>query len=221
MELFGNRDIVDVMRLEVCMSYSPNISHGTAYVNWVPIVQDVNNVNNLKPLFIGLLYSRILTIQKEIQQQLFDVIDNLSKDNVRNEGNTGYIFEEWFLHIKGVPSYLSSQYIWPWTIDNSKDSLYKPKSYLATFSTNSAMGDYGISLKMGWGQERILAPSSVLITIASYCQNADPKGCYELAVYLWQINEYYKAIGKIPINHETKALKYAMNSIRDGNLIMP
>ncbi|MBI4304469.1 MAG: hypothetical protein HY665_09070 [Chloroflexi bacterium] len=224
MGFFGKlsgRHLVDVMRLDIHMSFSPVLGggRGSAYVEWVPLSYDEPR---LRPFLICLFYARILTIHEETRAQLFCLIDELSKSNVRDEGRTGFQFEEWAIQIRGVLSQHSRQYIWPWTLFESPNALDKPKVYQATMRASSEEPDFFvIALKMAFGQERILAPSSFLIAMHSYCKTIDQQGFYELAMFLWQINEYYKSPDHISIGRESLALKAAFNAVRSGNLATP
>jgi hypothetical protein len=215
------KNLLDVMRLDICMEFSPLLGggQGSAYVEWVPLSQ---NEPKLRPLLICLLYARILTVHKETRSKLFWFIDELSKSNVRDEGKTGFQFKEWAIQISGVPSQYAYQYIWPWTLFENRDVLDKPKVYQATLQASSdEPHTWYVDLKMDWGQERILAPASVLIAIDTYCKSVDQQGCYELALFLWQINEFYKSPDDIHIAQESKALRSAMNAVRSGNLTTP
>ena len=74
---------------------------------------------------------------------------------------------------------------------------------------------------MALGKERILAPASPLIAIRSYAESTDQEGHYELAVLLWQINEFYGSPVSIRMGSESKALAAATAAIRSGNLRIP
>ena len=80
---------------------------------------------------------------------------------------------------------------------------------------------FGINLEMAFGLERILAPSSPLIAISSFSQTTDQEGRYELALFLWQINVYYRSPDQISIGQEHLALAAATNAIRSGKLRVP
>lgn len=205
---------VDVMRLDISMSYYSLTGTGSAAVRWIPISDDSPN---LRLFLVCLLYSRVLTIIDETRSKLFWLIDELSKSNVHDQGQTGFPFPEWALQIgHGAPP----QHIWPWGIYDNPDELIKPKVYRAILQT-SPKGYFDIYLKMAVGLDRLLAPSAALIAIHSYYLMVDQKGCRKLAVYLWQINEFYQKPENIRIGKESLALYTAMNAIRSGNLNIP
>jgi hypothetical protein len=169
-----------------------------------------------------LLYARILSINPETRSKLFWLIDELSKSNVRDKGHTGFPFPEWAIEIRGGPSRYSRQYIWPWSFEESPDAIRKPKVYKATLQLLVEEFQYfDIYLKMAFGQERILAPSSFLIALHSYCETSSREELYELAIYLWQINEFYKSPDNVSLGHEARALIAATDAVRSGNLIIP
>ena len=121
--IFGGRSLIDVMRLDIFMDFQPLIGRGSAAVQWVPIDSDDPN---LRPFLICLLYARILSVHTETRAQLFWVIDEISKTNVRDEGRTGFSFKDWAIDIgMGVPP----QFIWPWDLYESPSALKSPKVY--------------------------------------------------------------------------------------------
>jgi hypothetical protein len=220
--LFGKHRLVDIMRLDIHMSFSPVLGggQGIAFVNWTPLEYSEPNFGRVtKPTLLSLLYSRTLTNTetKETRTKLFELINELSISNIRDQGHTGFLFPEWTIDVFGT-----HLFIWPWIFAESPNDLDKPKLYSATLQAFPNIRDYyAIDLKIAWGQEKILTPASVLIAIYYYCQTIDNQECYELALLLWQINEYYRLLGNISIGHESKAFKFAMDAIRNGNLTIP
>jgi hypothetical protein len=205
---------LDVMRLDIFMEYQPQGEKGMASGKWVPLASD--DVR-LRPILIELLYARILSIHAETRSQLFWTIDELSKQNVRDEGFTGFNFKEWKLSPGlGIPP----QTIWPWDISDNPDQLIDPKVYRATLKAPRPHV-WDIHLEMAWGLERILTPASLLIAVHSYSKSIDQESRYELAMFLWQINEFYKSPEQIKPFREAIALKTAMDSIRAGGLKCP
>jgi hypothetical protein len=217
-KLFGIPNPIDVMRYDIFMEYNALTGTGSAALEWIPLA---SNDPNLQPILVVLLYARILGAHKETRAKLFWTIDELSKQNVRNNGQIGFPFPDWTLH---VGARVPPQRIWPWELYDSPSSLIKPKVYKATlkaFQGLKAPGYFGIHLKMALGQERILAPASALIAITSYTQSTDQEGCYELAVLLWKINEFYGSPDRVRVGREHEALSAATAAIRSGNLRAP
>jgi hypothetical protein len=202
------------MRLDIFMDYQPQSEKGTASVQWIPLASDDMR---LRPILIELLYARILSIHAETRSQLFWTIDELSKQNVRDEGITGFDFKEWKLSLGlGIPP----QTIWPWDIIDNPSQLINPKVYRATLKALRPHV-WDIHLEMAWGLERILTPASLLIAMHSYSKSTDQESRYELAMFLWQINEFYKSPEQIKPFKEATALRTAMDSIRAGGLRCP
>jgi hypothetical protein len=214
-KLLGAPTPIDVMRADLFMEYHPLTRTGAAAVEWIPLASDDPN---LRPFLVALLYARILVAHAETRAKLFQMVDELSKQNVRDEGHTGFPFPDWTLHVgAGVPD----QRIWPWVLHDSPNALSEPKVYRATlqaFQGPATPGHFGIHLKMAFGQERILAPASPLIAIMSYAESTDQEGRYELAVLLWQINEFYGSPDSVRMGSESKALAAATAAIRSGDL---
>lgn len=217
-KLFGASTPIDVMRTDIFMEYHPLTGTSFAAVEWIPITSDDPN---LRPLLVALLYARILVTHAESREKLFWMVDELSKQNVRDEGYTGFSFPDWTLHVgAGVPD----QRIWPWEIYDSPSVLSKPKVYKATLKALQSPippGNFDIHLKMALGQERILAPAAPLLAITSFADSTDKEGRYELAVFLWQINEFYGSPDGVHIGSESKALAAATAAIRSGDLRAP
>lgn len=211
----------EVMRADLFMDFYIPYNFGVARVEWVYLAGDDTNLRELRPLLVALLYARILIINAETRTKLFELIDNISKQNIRDEGKSGFTFPQWNLHVGfGV----KDQTIWPWGVVDSylEMSECKPKVYNATLLfLGPGQDQWGIDLKMEWGQERILVPASILIMITSYAKSADQEGRYYLALLLWQINEFYHSANRVHIGSESNALKAAMTAIRSGNLRVP
>ena len=217
-KLLGVPEPIDVMRADLFMEYHPLTSSGTAAVEWVSLG---SNDTNLRPFLVALLYARILAVHAETRTKLFKMIDVLSKQNVRDQGHTGFQFPDWTLSVGfGVPE----QRIWPWNLCDNPGDLNEPKVYRATlqaFPGPATSEHFEIHLKMALGQTRVLAPASPLITITSYAKSTDQEGRYELAVLLWQVNEFYGSPDGVRLGSESKALAAATTAIRSGNIRIP
>ena len=214
---------IDAMRADIFMECDLLSSFGRAAVEWVSLE---SSDPKLRPLLVALLYARILYAHTETRTQLFEVVDVLSKQNVRDEGHTGFGFPEWPLPAGfGLPG----QRIWPWVLCDDPSALRKPKVYHATLQGlpgpatpgQATSGHFGIHLKMASGLERILAPACVLIAITSYAESTDQEGRYELALFLWQVNEFYGSPDRVRIGSESKALAAATTAIKSGDLRAP
>ena len=214
-KLFSSSTPIDVMRADLFIEYHPLKSSGSAAVEWVSFG---SNDPNLRPFLVALLYARILIAHAETRTKLFELVNAISKQNVGDMGQTGFLFPEWMLSIGfGAPE----QRIWPWIFVDSPRAIIEPKVYNATLKAFPKSRQFGINLKMALGQERILAPASALIAITSYAESTDQEGRYELSVLLWQINEFYGSPDRVRIGSESKALAAATTAIRSGDLRMP
>jgi len=215
----ADQQMADVMRLDVYMSYPPGAGQGSAGVVRVPLSHDDPT---LIAVLIALWYSRVLSPHDETSPLLFEVVGDLAIANVRDQDHTRFPFPELSAASDGLASQAGRQRIWPWTLLESPDSLESPKVYKATLSMSLDDPDgYAIDLDMPAGQETVLVPSSALIAISAYSQSVDEQHCYELALLLWQINEYYKSLGELASGQESLAIKSTMTAIRSGELTIP
>lgn len=217
-KLFGANDGIDIMRVDIYMDYRSRLSFGNSMVEWTPL----NHYHpDLRLSLVVLHYARILCVHSETRSELYNLINDISKQNVLDKGQSGFQFPDWNIDPgMGVPE----QKIWPWDIYSTKVMLQNPKIYSATLRAipeTDVQRHFQIHLKMAFGLERILAPSSVLILITSFLENADNELNYELALWLWQINEFYRTPNSIRRGSESKALIVAENAIRSGNLNFP
>ncbi len=220
--LFGTKSHppapVELLRLHLHMHYNPVLSRGVAALDWEFLAP---RNDDLKAFVVVLLYARILVVHDETRTQLLQVVDELSKQNIRDGGKTGFQFREWtFRAGPGAPD----QRIWPWQLSKDPLSVRDSKAYTATllgFTGGPLAGRFGINLDMAWGQERVLAPSSALLAISSYAESTDAQGRYELALFLWQISEYYRSPDRVRIGSEPIALKAASDALRSGRLTAP
>jgi len=214
---------INAMRADIFMEYHLLPGCGRAAMEWKALA---SSDAILRPMLVALLYARILYAHTETRAQLFELVDVLSKQNVRDEGHTGFVFPGWPLPA-GLG--LQTQRIWPWELCDDPSTLSKPKVYRATLQAlpgsaipgQATSGHFGIHLKMALGLERILAPASALIAITSYAASTDQEGRYELALFLWQVNEFYGSPGNVRIGSEPKALAAATAAIKSGNLPFP
>lgn len=214
-KVLGGPAPIDIMRADLFMEYHPLTCTGKAAVQWVSLGSDDSN---LRPFLVALLYARILAVHAQTRAKLFELVDVTSKQNVRDEGHTGFLFPEWLLPVGfGAPE----QRIWPWVLVDSPLALSESKVYVATLQACPESRRFGINLKMAFGQERILAPASPLIAIRSYAESTDKEGRYELAVLLWQINEFYGSPDRVRIGSESQALAAAITAIRSADLRLP
>jgi hypothetical protein len=215
----NKRNLIDIMRLEIHMNFkiyvSTGCSQGTTFTEWIPL-SDLYNPQ-IRPFLLSLLYARALVLQPETRSELFKIVDDISKANVRDDGQTGFDFKEWSYQLKGIKISM-----WPWVFVDSIDELGKHKTYHATMqSVVNERDSFVLNLHMDWGQDKVLVPASALIAINSYFKLGGQQECYELAILLWQINEYYKSVGHFRIGSDSIALKAAMKVIRSGGLVVP
>lgn len=216
--LFGGSSGVDVIQLDILMQYSVSLGLGSAALRWT---DPTGAGPDIQSHLVALLYGRILCVHAETRGELFQRVGDLSKQNVRTEGATGFNFSPWVLHV-GLGG--GDHSLWPWEI-TSPDALYEPKIYSAIlkYGQPSSVAPNGrwIHLDMAFGQERVLAPSSALIAIDGVAKGSDQETRYGLALTLWQMNEYWGSPNRISMGTEARAYAAALQAIRSGQLRVP
>lgn len=214
-KLFGIPTPTDIMRVNLFMEYNPLKCTGRAAMEWVFLGSEDPN---LRPFLVALFYARILYAHDETRTRLFELVDVVSKQNVCDKGRTGFLFPEWMLTIGfGAPK----QRIWPWVLVESHLTLNKPAVYSTTLQTFPESSLWSINLKMALAQTRVLAPASALIAITTYAESTDQQGRYELAALLWKLNEFYGSPDRVSLGSESKALAFAIDAIRNIDLVIP
>ena len=216
--LSGRPEPVKVMRLDLFMGYMPLWGCGSAAIEWVPLA---SSDLGFRPALVALLYARIVGAHAETREKLFDLASEIGKQNVRDQGKTGYHFPDWKL----TPGFgAPPQTIWPWGFVGNRNALQDPAVYRATLLaiTHPGSPDYfAIHLDMAFGQERILAPSSVLVAMTGFSEASDNEGRYALGALLWQMNEFYGSPAKVSVGQEGVALMAATQAIRSGRFRVP
>lgn len=217
-KLTGKSLGVDVMRLDVLMDYSIRFGTGTAALRWT---DPMGGGTPIQVLLVALLYGRTLVNHKETSEELFARVGDLAIQNVRSEGATGFEFAPWILHV-GLGG--GDHTLWPWQIVPA-EQIANPKIYSAILKsgepTPSAPLGRWIHLDMAMGLERVLSPSSALISIAGLSRACDQETRHALALYLWQMNCYWRSPDRVSIGSEALAYATAYSSIRSGQLRMP
>jgi hypothetical protein len=216
----GEVSDVDVMRLDILMSYDLSLKMGVAAVRWT---DPTGGGPPIRAILVGLLYGRILCIHRETREELFHRVGDLAVHNVRSEGATGFQFAEWVLHV-GLGG--GNHTLWPWVIEPPEQVLqYEPKIYSAILKLGkprrkAPLGRY-VHLGMPFSLERVLAPSSVLIAISAFSKSCDQETRYYLALLLWQMIAYWGSPERLSLGSEALAFEAAVSAIRSGKLQIP
>ena len=215
---FRPSPVVEPLRLDILMDYSIRFGEGTAALQWISPGMDGTPI---RETLVALLYGRILCIHKETREELFNRVGALAIQNVQSEGATGFEFEPWTLHV-GMGG--GAHKLWPWQIV-SPSQVPDAKTYSAflRLSKPSSVAPSGrsIRLEMKMGLNKILAPSSALIAIATFSRESDREARYLLALRLWQMNVHWGAAAKICAGSEAVACAAADAAIRSGQLRIP
>jgi hypothetical protein len=187
----------------------------------IPSILDTPIGPGIQLDLVALLYGRTLCIHKETRAELFRRVDELAKQNVRTEGQAGFNFEPWVLHV-GFGG--GDHNLWPWHL-TAPSNLHEPKVYSAVLKLGqpSRVAPLGrwIHLDMSFGQERILAPSSALIAITGFARACNQETRYALALMLWQMNAYWGSPKRVSLETEARAFAAARNAIKSGKLTVP
>lgn len=217
-KLLGASSDRDLIRVDILMQYELRFGFGMAAVEWFDLS---GGGQVIQAYLVALLYGRMLWAHNETKEDLFWRITDLATENVRTEGASGFDFTEWVLHV-GLGG--GDHTLWPWEIVAPKH-ITTPKTYSAILKhrepTSLAPLGLWIHVDMAWGQERILAPSSVLIAITAFSKSCDQETRYFLALLLWQMNTYWGSPDRVSACTESLALAAADSAIRTGELRLP
>jgi hypothetical protein len=155
----------DYQRLEIFMDFQVLSRFGVVRgdgegaVRWHTIRSHVTLPEERARISLAtLLYGRILVAHAETRAELFSRVEQAARGLL--DGDEVARFEEWELHV-GEGDFE----LWPWRLVD-REVLNKPKAYVSTLK-GDAHGVLWVDLKMAWGLERVLAPSSVLLALHS------------------------------------------------------
>jgi len=211
--VFGRKsDKVEVLRLEVLMDYNVSVGNGCGAIRWVPSPAHPDPQQllvALPSLLIGRLYGRILAVHAETQAELFARVGRAAKTAIEQEGARGFSFDDWILKV-GLGGGQHS--IWPWSLTTPEAStLHSPKTYNARFFAHTEpRGTMSFELDMSLGMERVLAPSSVLVTLACF-GSTGRLDCLDVATLLVGMNEYYQRPNRATLATQAPAWSAAQN----------
>ncbi|HEY0719879.1 MAG TPA: hypothetical protein VGE50_01370 [Gammaproteobacteria bacterium] len=206
----GVSSAIDVIRLDILMQYYPKLGRGMAALQWT---DPLGGGPLIQAHLVALLYGHILYIHRETREELFFRVGDLARHTVRNKGATGFEFAPWLLH-EGVGG--TTHTLWPWLIV-PPEQITNPRIYSAILKLGEPTGKTPtgrwLQLDMAAGQERVYAPSSVLIAIAGLSENGDRTTRYLLARLLWQMNVYWGTPNQVPFFSEALAYAAAVSAI--------
>ena len=197
-----NQNIV----VKISMDFQINTGIGQAVIEFESIkpIQNVSEVILYYSL-ASLFYGRILYAHKESRTELFNRIDKIADKMIEEVEEID--FENWEININN-----NELFIWPWEI-NSSTYLKKPKVYSAILE-GSSIDELSLRMKMAFGLEKILAPSSVLILIYSLSKMLDKTGVKALGLFLKGMNNYYRDSDKsLRPSSERKALESVFQTL--------
>jgi hypothetical protein len=190
----------DIIRMTMNMEFYTMNGFGVANIEWY---EDKNPTDlsrtQLKILCVTALYARILVSHKEIRQELLERVSQAAQTFTTANR---FVFEDWYFSAAG-----SRLQLWPWQFGET----FKPKKYEATIFQKG--GSLGFNLKMAWGLERILAPSSVMIAVASLSSELADDGNMLLGRGLLSVKNEYANSGSFPIGSDIRALSNALFNI--------
>lgn len=195
----------DHLHLEVLMDLNLRTLQGRAALQWELRASHPSlSEDQCRIALAGLLYSRILVIHTETREELFRRVGKAALGLIN--GDSFLIVDPWLLQAGGL-----AFQIWPWTVVDPKD-LPDAKGYVATLQS-TARGTLDIHLKMALGQERVLAPATVLIVAFELSRALDTAGRLRLGRVLAAINGHYESPDAVRIMSERHAMLAAMPAL--------
>jgi hypothetical protein len=181
------------------MKYSVELGRGKAGLRFD---DPLGAPGSVRASLVALLYGRVLCVHEETRAELFLRVGAAAERVLRSEGRAPFGFDLWVMNVGGA------QTLWPWEIVEPSE-LTSATIYSATLKVCSPnplapLGRW-VHLDMGWGLERVLAPSSALIAIAGLSALADGETRHYLAFLLQRMNGYWGSPQNISLNTEAKA----------------
>lgn len=225
--LRGGSAGTDLLRLQIIIDFSVLVRQGVAAVRWASPSQLPHETETLARItLVTLFYIEILWAHDETRGELFTRIDRASQEILHSNGNSSFKFENWEVHVlgKGYP-------IWPWRIVTPEilsgalsPHLSKPKNYVVTLKsgkpTNYRPNGIWIFIDMSRGQERILAPASVLIALSTLSEELTHKDeRKKLALLLWHVNRYYETPNRVRMWSGPQAVAAAIEVLQKEGYI--
>jgi hypothetical protein len=197
--------LTEHLKLDVLMNFDMLSGQGVSALRWIVIRPHVSlSDEQSRVALVALLYARTLVNQKETRGELFDRMTQAAQRVLQGDGNL--TFEPWKLHAAG-----KDFSIWPWVL-TEPERVTDAKTYTATLQSTSG-GSLTIHLKMAFGQELVLAPSSALIATSGLGKALNESGRARLAEILLGINAHYRSSHNIGIGSEPGALAAAMPAL--------
>lgn len=197
--------LTEHLKLDVLMKFDVRSGQGVAALRWA-IVRPHASLSDeqCRIALVALLYARILVNHPETRGELFERTAQAARRVLQGDG--GLTFEPWQLHVAG-----KDFSIWPWVLTEA-GRVTDAKTYTATLQS-TAGGSLGIHLRMAFGQERILAPSSALIAASGLATALNDSERVRLAQVLLGINAHYGSPDSIGLGSERGALAAAMPAL--------
>ncbi len=193
----------EYLHLESLMDFDLQLGHGRAAVRWqILSPHSTLSEDQARIALVVLQYGRTLVNHGETRVELFKRVGTAAQGLI--DGAPVLPLDSWQLKVGGM-----SFQIWPWTMERPEE-LEGAKTYIATLQ-EARGGILGIHLKMAWGQERVLAPSSAVIPMYALSGVLDEHGRILLGRTIRAMHHYYKtpeASGQLL--SEVKALEAAM-----------
>lgn len=194
---------IEYLRLEILMDFDLQLGRGRAAVRWQPLKPHLTlSGEQTRIALAALQYARILIVHGETTGELFHRIATGAQGLI--DGDPFLALDPWQLETDGLPLQL-----WPWAMGRPEE-LKGSSMYVATLD-QSWKGNLDIHLQMSWGQEQVLAPSSVLIGLYTLARSLDADGRILLGRTIRAMNEHLIKTGTLgKLGSDEEALEAAM-----------
>lgn len=227
------------LRLSILMDYSllmisrglPGAT-GVAAVDWTGLTSAPTNPrsrNLARIVLASLLYARILVVHEETRLELFTRVGEAATDaaDAAWSPRSGALhFRPWNLAVCDPLDTAALGFpLWPWLMVAKQDieaarsqaAIGNPRTYVATLKMGRpctvAPAGFLIHLDMPEGFERVFAPASALIALASLSGELDVAMQRQLAGVLLGVNHYYGSPENASMWSEAKAVVAAIESL--------
>lgn len=226
----------DSLKLEIMMDATAPIrargapgNPGRAALRWTDLgdASVDGTVEERRITLTALHYARILAVHSETRSELFEKVESAARLLIQEDASDPLKFPAWNLSVHDPVGIVGDSHfpIWPWmrttaaAIEGGRSSAAVgcPVSYIATLKIGEGNAcpppGYWIHLEMPMRQAKLLAPSSVLVSLALLSADLEPGYRRALALVLLFLNKHVGTPDKIHNGREGEVVGAALQEL--------